>query len=245
MNTIIPTILTALLSAGVAVAADKPPTKAELRRMSDAKIHDLVKSLYARIAELEAQRPGAKKPKAAMPAPDSEHARLSKLYYARGEEYRQWLLGRAEGTLKSAKAKVAASRKIKGRERRAYIDQWKPAQIKAQDRLDYLESVKGSQAPRLGASKIRVGALGVIMRNNHDEYLPDVVQIIDDDEMIIRVIDSWIWLTGFPTAQLTDGKRHRLGGAIWVNGTKTYTTAWGGTKTVFTAERFVPLHHTP
>jgi len=68
----------------------------------------------------------------------------------------------------------------------------------------------------------------------------EVIQVIDKDNMIGDWAGESVWMRT-STAGIVDGRTYRSKGKAWkISGTKTYTTAIGGSKTVLFAER-VPI----
>lgn len=103
--------------------------------------------------------------------------------------------------------------------------------------------------PLLYVHQLQVGQLGVPFRVGFfgEEELrlrPLIDQVIDGSNMLVRYEnpkeggeDFVLWIKA-PTAGLVDGRRVLLDRCLEVTGTKTYTTAAGGSKTVFVLQPF-------
>lgn len=87
---------------------------------------------------------------------------------------------------------------------------------------------------------MEVGLLGTIRGQTI------TVQIVDDTNMIVdwwrsvpdalkgmRVEKRWLWIEGYPTAGIVDGKEITIDVPMECTGTKRYDTVDGGTKTLF------------
>jgi hypothetical protein len=104
--------------------------------------------------------------------------------------------------------------------------------------------------PEIKAIDIKVGDVGYIvdtgicMDHQKDtiQNLWTVTQVIDKTNMLARIYekrgDLTVWFSGISTAGFTDGSNQRVGQILQVTGTKQYTTAIGGTKTVFVISPF-------
>jgi hypothetical protein len=78
-----------------------------------------------------------------------------------------------------------------------------------------------------------VGQKGKLLTN----FNWTVMQVIDEDNMLVGLpAGQRLWVKGFKTEGLTDGKPFRISNIVKVTGTTTYKTAIGGTKTVFVIE---------
>jgi hypothetical protein len=70
-------------------------------------------------------------------------------------------------------------------------------------------------------------------------WKPYVFQVIDDDEVLLRVFkDTILYFKGVATEGMVDGEYINLDGAYHSTGTTTYQTASGGSKTVRVIEPF-------
>lgn len=65
-----------------------------------------------------------------------------------------------------------------------------------------------------------------------------IKQIVDETNLIVEAGAHDYWIQGMSTKGLADGNRFRLAGAWHVNGSKTYETVLGGSKTVLVLEIF-------
>tara|TARA_R110002049_G_scaffold288568_3_gene471183 strand:+ start:178 stop:1119 length:942 start_codon:yes stop_codon:yes gene_type:complete len=71
------------------------------------------------------------------------------------------------------------------------------------------------------------------------DVTPTVVQVLDEDRLICTLGEETLWVEGFPTAGIVDGKQFTMPFDVQVIGTKTYKTAGGGTRTAW---HMKPLH---
>ena len=86
-------------------------------------------------------------------------------------------------------------------------------------------------APRL--DRIALGSIGQWPGAN-------ILQVVDEKTALVNFSSvqskQTVWITGISTAGMVDGGAHRADVIVAVTGTKTYTTAVGGSRTVFTVE---------
>ena len=83
--------------------------------------------------------------------------------------------------------------------------------------------------------KFAVGAIGKLTQ---DDRSVRIVQILGPAEMIVDIGDNWVMLKGFKTEGLVDDKTAGLSDVILVEGTYSYTTVMGSSKTIYKAVPF-------
>ncbi len=92
--------------------------------------------------------------------------------------------------------------------------------------------------PWIQAGDAKTGAIGRLRYPfqvggvSHDHAIFEVNQVVDGDSFIGRCFGKTYWVSGVDTSDLTDGSEFLLKEIIEVLGSKTYSTAAGGTNTV-------------
>jgi hypothetical protein len=73
-----------------------------------------------------------------------------------------------------------------------------------------------------------------------DYWSTEVLQVIDEQNMLVKIAKKVVWLEDFPTAGAFNSEKVRLFGPVKFIGTSTYDSAVGATNTVLTV-RFLPI----
>lgn len=73
-----------------------------------------------------------------------------------------------------------------------------------------------------------------------DYWSTEVLQVIDERNMLLRIAKKIVWLEDFPTEAAFNDEKVRLLGPVKFTGTRTYDSAVGTTNTVLTV-RFLPM----
>lgn len=89
--------------------------------------------------------------------------------------------------------------------------------------------------------EIKTHDVGRVSYNTGDKRpaLYTVLQIIDQDNALIRMGDDTVWFVR-PTAGMLDGKGYAMSECVWASGTRQYKTPLGTTKTVLVLEALEP-----
>lgn len=78
---------------------------------------------------------------------------------------------------------------------------------------------------------------GFLRRGMKGDYFPVTIrQIIDSRNALVEIDEESFWLKGFGLGDLVDGKKIILTEAIYVSGTRQYTTILGASRTVLVLE---------
>ncbi len=116
--------------------------------------------------------------------------------------------------------------------------------------INKVKAMRGSFIPSLTLDN---GSIGLIRKGRSKDVETfdtersrpmEVFQIIDKDNALVKWSDSslgdmtLVWLKGFSTTGLADGKTMTIGRFVQVTGTRQYATALGGSKTLMVIEPF-------
>jgi hypothetical protein len=121
---------------------------------------------------------------------------------------------------------------------------WIAWQLKViQGLKDRLAKLKGGEIiyPDLLIDPLAAGAIGMVKYPENyvdpDKYkvCAAAVQVESDSEMLVKLGGQLVWLSGYSTASIVDGKLITITGPHYVPGTKHYQTL-AGQKTVFILE---------
>jgi hypothetical protein len=87
---------------------------------------------------------------------------------------------------------------------------------------------------------MEVGSVGVLRSDRWTPAKVKIVQVIDQSNLLVRASpsDTLLWLSGFPTGGLTDGKTTTCPNPVVVSGTRRYSNTLGSTNTVLVVEPF-------
>ena len=102
-----------------------------------------------------------------------------------------------------------------------------------QDRLSTLKS-GGVVIPDLMVDKLDVDTIGRVKYPSNVVNIADpyqikleVVQVISDKEMLVKIFGQLMWMSGYSTATIVDGKKFNFSGVYYISGTKKYETLTG------------------